>query len=85
MTGQNRRNTDGFAKQRDMQQNSIWRIFFDSRQNWERFAEKNRKRIRPVVFKVVTKFQHCSDPGYGFMLLVYEGRHDVKIVAYPMP
>ena len=65
-----------------MQQNIIWRIFFDTRQNWERFAEKNRKRIRPVVFKEVAKFHHCGDPRYGFKLFVCEGCHNVKIVAY---
>ena len=72
----------GFAKQREMQQNIIWRIFFDSRQNWERFALKYRKRIRPVVFKEVAKFHHCGDLGYGLKLFVCEGCHDVKIVAY---
>ena len=65
-----------------MQQNIIWRIFFDSRQNWERFVEKYRKRIRPVVIKEVAKFHHCGDPRYGFKLFVCEGCHDVKIVAY---
>lgn len=80
--GPGRRIDKGFANCREMKHNIIWRIFFDEKQNWERFVEKYKKRIRPVVLKEVEKFHHCGDPKYGFKLFVCEGCHDVKIVAY---
>ena len=65
-----------------MQKSILWRIFFDEKQNWNRFVEKYGKRIRPVVRKEVEKFHHCGDPKQGFKLFVCEGCNDVKIVAY---
>lgn len=51
-----------------METNILKRIFFDQHQNWEAFAEKHRKHIRPVVFKEIEKFRDCGNPKNGFKL-----------------
>ena len=67
---------------KNMQKSILWRIFFDDKRNWEKFVERYRKRIRPVVLKEVEKYRNCGDPRQGFKLLVCEGCHDIKKVPY---
>ena len=62
--------------------NILWQIFFDPRENWQKFVEKFGNRIRPVVLKEVEKFRHCGDPKQGFKLFVCEGCNDVKHLVY---
>ena len=64
-----------------MQNNILWRIFFDIHNNWDKFVGVYRKRIRDVVLKEVEKFRHCGDLKHGFRLLVCEGCHEVKMVS----
>lgn len=65
-----------------METNILRRIFFDEHKHWDRFVEKYRTRIRPVVVKEVEKFCNCGNPKNGFKLLVCEGCHDIRIVPY---
>jgi hypothetical protein len=53
-----------------MEKNILKQIFFDGNHNWDKFVEKNNKRIRSVVLKEVEKFRQCGDPQNGFKLFV---------------
>lgn len=59
--------------------NILQAIFFDKFRNWERFVEKHRRKIRPVVINEVEKFHSCGDIRKGYRLFVCEGCHDVKL------
>lgn len=63
-----------------MKENILKAIFFDKHKNWEKFLNKNRRKIRDVVKAEVNKFKRCGDLRYGYRLFVCEGCHNVKIV-----
>src|SRR5690554_1307307 len=65
-----------------METNILKQIFFGEHGHWDRFIEKNKDRIRPVVIKEVEKFRGCGDPKKGFTLLVCEGCHDLKRIPH---
>jgi len=65
-----------------MGKNMIKQIFFDENYHWDKFVERYKSRIRPVVLKEVEKFRQCGDPRNGFKLFVCEGCHAVRRVPY---
>lgn len=65
-----------------METNILKRIFFDEHQHWNKFIQKNGKKIRPHVLKEVEKFHGCGKIVNGFKLFVCEGCHDTKKVSY---
>jgi hypothetical protein len=65
-----------------MENNILKRIFFDENQHWEKFKNKYKRKIRPIVTKEVEKFRDCGNPKKGFKLFVCEGCHDVRKVPY---
>ncbi|MFA1641561.1 transposase zinc-binding domain-containing protein [Chryseomicrobium imtechense] len=65
-----------------METNILKQIFFDQNRHWEKFVQKHRRLIRPVVLKEIKKFQGCGKVVNGFKLFVCEGCHHTKKVAY---
>ncbi|OZS77906.1 IS91 family transposase [Tetzosporium hominis] len=65
-----------------METNILKLIFFDCNRHWEKFLNKNGRRIRPVVLKEIKKFQGCGKIVNGFKLFVCEGCNNTKKVAY---
>ncbi|WP_279386986.1 transposase zinc-binding domain-containing protein [Lucifera butyrica] len=65
-----------------IERNILRRIFFDDRNNWEKFKAKYGSRIREVVVKEVEKFRNCGDPRNGFKLFVCEGCHEIRRVPF---
>lgn len=63
-------------------QNIIKRIFFDEHCHWDRFYEKHKKRIRPVVVKEIEKFRKCGDSRSGFTLFACPACGNLKVVAH---
>ena len=65
-----------------METNILRDIFFDEHNHWDKFLNKHRRKIRPVVIKEIEKFRGCGDPKRGFKLLVCEGCHNIKRIPY---